>query len=96
MTGRVVPTGGLPLDVGAVVCNASTLLNVADAAAGKKVVEKYGDRWRRGAHAAHVQGPVGISCRELLEAAGRVRPSRAAILSAARAWAAWWTTRMSR
>ncbi|MCQ4735886.1 hypothetical protein NE463_20890, partial [Anaerotruncus colihominis] len=36
-----VPTGGLPLDVGAVVCNASTLLNVADAAAGKKVVEKY-------------------------------------------------------
>ena len=41
VTGRVVPTGGLPLDVGAVVCNASTLLNVADAAAGKKVVEKY-------------------------------------------------------
>ena len=30
VTGRVVPTGGLPLDVGAVVCNASTLLNVAD------------------------------------------------------------------
>ena len=31
VTGRVVPTGGLPLDVGAVVCNVSTLTNIAAA-----------------------------------------------------------------
>ena len=40
VTGRVVPTGGLPLDVGAVVCNVSTLTNIAAALDGKKVTEK--------------------------------------------------------
>lgn len=70
VTGRVVPTGGLPLDVGAVVCNASTLLNVADAAAGKKVVEKYVTVGGAVRTPRTFKVPVGISCRELLEAAG--------------------------
>ena len=70
VTGRVVPTGGLPLDVGAVVCNASTLLNVADAAAGKKVVEKYVTVGGAVRTPRPFKVPVGISCRELLEAAG--------------------------
>ena len=70
VTGRVVPTGGLPLDVGAVVCNASTLLNVADAAAGKKVVEKYVTVGGAVCTPRTFKVPVGISCRELLEAAG--------------------------
>ena len=72
VTGKVVPTGGLPLDVGAVVCNAGTLLNVARAAEGKRVVEKYvtiGGAVRR---PKTVKVPVGMSCRELLEAAGGV------------------------
>ena len=69
VTGRVVPTGGLPLDVGAVVCNASTLLNVADAAAGKKVVEKYVTVGGAVRTPRTFKVPVGISCRELLEAA---------------------------
>lgn len=70
VTGRVVPTGGLPLDVGAVVCNASTLLNVADAAAGKKVVEKYVTVGGAVRTPRTFKVPVGISCQELLEAAG--------------------------
>ena len=70
VTGRVVPTGGLPLDVGAVVCNASTLPNVADAAAGKKVVEKYVTVGGAVRTPRTFKVPVGISCRELLEAAG--------------------------
>lgn len=70
VTGRVVPTGCLPLDVGAVVCNASTLLNVADAAAGKKVVEKYVTVGGAVRTPRTFKVPVGISCRELLEAAG--------------------------
>ena len=70
VTGRVVPTGGLPLDVGAVVCNASSLLNVADAAAGKKVVEKYVTVGGAVRTPRTFKVPVGISCRELLEAAG--------------------------
>ena len=70
VTGRVVPTGGLPLDVGAVVCNASTLLNVADAAAGKKAVEKYVTVGGAVRTPRTFKVPVGISCRELLEAAG--------------------------
>ena len=70
VTGRVVPTGGLPLDVGAVVCNASTLLTVADAAAGKKVVEKYVTVGGAVRTPRTFKVPVGISCRELLEAAG--------------------------
>ncbi|MCI8493394.1 4Fe-4S dicluster domain-containing protein [Anaerotruncus sp.] len=70
VTGRVVPTGGLPLDVGAVVCNASTLLNVANAADGKKVVEKYVTVGGAVRAPRTFKVPVGISCRELLEAAG--------------------------
>ena len=69
VTGKVVPTGGLPLDVGAVVCNASTLLNVARAAEGKKVVEKYVTIGGAVGQPKTVKVPVGMSCRELLEAA---------------------------
>ena len=72
VTGKVVPTGGLPLDVGAVVCNASTLLNVARAAEGKKVVEKYVTIGGAVGQPKTVKVPVGMSCRELLEAAGGV------------------------
>ena len=81
VTGKVVPTGGLPLDVGAVVCNAGTLLNVARAAEGKRVVEKYvtiGGAVRR---PKTVKVPVGMSCRELLEAAGGVTEPTGGLLA---------------
>ncbi len=40
VTGKVVPTGGLPIDVGAVVFNVSTLKNIYDAMIDVPVTEK--------------------------------------------------------
>lgn len=70
VTGRVVPTGGLPLDVGAVVCNVSTLVNIAHALDGKKVVEKYVTVGGAVKHPVTLRVPVGISLAELIDAAG--------------------------
>ena len=70
VTGRVVPTGGLPLDVGAVVCNVSTLVNIANAMDGKKVIEKHVTVGGAVKNPVTVRVPVGISLKEVLEAAG--------------------------
>ncbi len=40
VTGKVVPSAKLPLDVGCVVCNVATLANIAKASSGEAVVEK--------------------------------------------------------
>ena len=40
ITGRVVPTGGLPLDVGCVVSNAATVYQVHEALQGRPVTDK--------------------------------------------------------
>lgn len=69
VTGKVVPTGGLPLDAGAVVQNVSTLCNVADALQDlpvtKKLVTVTGEV---GAPAAY-EVPIGVSIGELIAAA---------------------------
>ncbi|MBQ2445258.1 MAG: SLBB domain-containing protein [Oscillospiraceae bacterium] len=70
VTGRVVPTGGLPLDVGCVVCNVSTLVNIANAMEGKKVIEKHVTVGGAVKNPVTVRVPVGISLKEVLEAAG--------------------------
>ena len=70
VTGRVVPTGGLPLDVGAVVCNVSTLQNIALAMDGKKVIEKFVTVGGAVKNPVTLRVPVGISIKELIEAAG--------------------------
>lgn len=41
VTGKLIPPGGIPLAVGAVVDNVETIVNVAHAVAGKPVVDKY-------------------------------------------------------
>lgn len=70
VTGKVVPTGGLPLDVGAVVCNVSTLMNIAQAMEGTPVTEKLVTVGGAVKHPATFNVPVGISAKELLLAAG--------------------------
>ncbi|MEK6730870.1 MAG: 4Fe-4S dicluster domain-containing protein [Pseudomonadota bacterium] len=40
VTGKVIPEGGLPLDVGVVVCNVTTLMQIAHAMDGKPVTER--------------------------------------------------------
>ncbi len=52
ITGKVVPTGGIPIDVGAVVCNVSTLININNAMMDKPVTDKY----------LTVTGEVGAPC----------------------------------
>lgn len=41
VTGKVVPVGGIPLDVGAVVCNACTMYNIANALEDKPVTKRF-------------------------------------------------------
>jgi len=71
-TGRLIPPGGIPLQVGAVVCNVETLVNVAAADAGRPVTEK--TLTIAGAVRAPVTitVPLGTSLRDCLAAAGGV------------------------
>ena len=41
LTGRIVPEGGIPIQVGCVVVNSETALNIYNAIQGKPVTEKY-------------------------------------------------------
>ncbi|KAB3525609.1 proton-conducting membrane transporter [Alkaliphilus serpentinus] len=41
VTGRIVPEGGIPLDVDTVVSNVGTMVNIKDAILGKAVINKY-------------------------------------------------------
>lgn len=67
---RVVPTGGLPIDVGAVVSNVSTLRDIGRALQGVAMTEKYVTVGGAVAHPVTLQVPIGTSGLELLEAAG--------------------------
>lgn len=69
-TGRVVPVGGLPLDVGAVVQNVSTLLNISDALEMKPVTDKYVTVAGEVERPAVFRAPLGTRVRALIEAAG--------------------------
>lgn len=69
VTGKVVPTGGLPLDVGAVVQNVSTLCSIADALSDIPVTHKLVTvNGEVGAPAAY-EVPVGVAIGELIAAA---------------------------
>lgn len=70
ITGRVVPTGGLPLDVGAVVCNVSTLLNISAALNGSPVIEKYVTVGGAVKEPVTLKTPIGTPISELIKAAG--------------------------
>jgi Na+-translocating ferredoxin:NAD+ oxidoreductase RnfC subunit len=56
--------------VGTVVCNVSTLVNIAAALDGKKVIEKYVTVGGAVKNPVTLRVPVGTSLKELLEAAG--------------------------
>lgn len=70
LTGKVVPTGGLPIDVGAVVLNVSTLVNIARAMDGKPVTDKYVTVGGAVATPVTISAPIGTPIRLLIEAAG--------------------------
>ncbi|MDR1948051.1 MAG: SLBB domain-containing protein [Spirochaetaceae bacterium] len=68
--GRIVPEGGLPLSVGALVINVESLLNIHNALEGKAVVEKYITVTGAVRNPRTFKVPLGISMGELVEKAG--------------------------
>lgn len=70
VTGRIVPEGGIPLHVGVVVANVETLINIAEALAGKPVTEKYVTVTGAVSRPATFKAPIGMAIRELIELAG--------------------------
>ncbi|HUT11006.1 MAG TPA: 4Fe-4S dicluster domain-containing protein [Thermoguttaceae bacterium] len=67
--GRVIPPGGIPLHVGAVVMNVETTLNVAAASAGP-VTHKYLSIAGAVAEPVTLRVPIGITLAECVSAAG--------------------------
>ena len=69
VTGRCVPERGLPSDVGCVVDNVGTVLNIADALEGKAVTEKYLSVVGEVTHTMQLHVPIGTSVLECVHAA---------------------------
>ena len=69
-TKRVVPTGGLPLDVGAVVVNANTLINIADAIDGVPVTHRFVTVAGEVEKPQTLKVPIGTPIAQLLKKAG--------------------------
>lgn len=69
-TGRIVPEGGIPLDVGVVVMNVSTLRNVAEAIEGRPVISKEVTVAGEVANPGVYRAPIGTSIAEVIAGAG--------------------------
>ena len=69
-TGRLIPPAGLPLQVGVVVHNVETLVQLADAAEGKPVVDKWVTVTGAVAHPQTFRVPLGVTFGELIELCG--------------------------
>lgn len=70
VTGRIVPEGGLPLQVGAVVSNVESLLNVSRALDGKPVTDRYLTVTGEVARPVNLAVPIGMSFRDVVQLAG--------------------------
>ena len=70
VTGRIVPEGGLPLQVGVVVANVETLVNIAAALAGIPVTDKVVTIGGAVSKPVTVKAPLGMKVGELIALAG--------------------------
>jgi Na+-translocating ferredoxin:NAD+ oxidoreductase RnfC subunit len=70
ITGKVVPLGGIPVDVGAIVCNVSTLLNIAESSNEIPVTTKFVTITGEVQKPITLNVPIGIPITKLLEIAG--------------------------
>lgn len=71
VTGRVVPQGGIPIDVGAVVNNVFTLALLADAVEGKPFTHKYVTVTGEVNRPCVCEVPLGVSIGEVIETYGQ-------------------------
>lgn len=69
-TGRLIPPGGIPINVGAVVCNVETFVNVAAAASGVPVTTKTVTLAGAVKRPVTLTVPVGTTYRDVIEATG--------------------------
>ncbi len=69
-TGRLIPVGGLPKDVGCAVNNVETLINIARAVDGVPVTHTSLTITGAVASPCSVTVPIGVRCRDVLELAG--------------------------
>ncbi|MCL4378052.1 MAG: SLBB domain-containing protein [Actinobacteria bacterium] len=70
VTGKIVPEGGIPLNVGIVVINVETLFNIAHAVEGKNLTEKFVTVNGAVETPKTLKVPIGTSVRSLIEACG--------------------------
>lgn len=75
VTGRLIPPGGIPLQVGAVVNNVETFVNIATAAEGKPVTHKMLTIAGAVRSPITLRVPIGSSYRDCIEAAGGLTTS---------------------
>ncbi len=70
VTGRLIPPGGIPIQVGVVVNNVETFVNIAAAAGGKPVTHKWLTIAGAVRSPATLQVPIGTTYRDCLEPVG--------------------------
>ncbi|HMM21115.1 MAG TPA: SLBB domain-containing protein [Selenomonadales bacterium] len=80
VTGRIVPEGGIPLQVGVVAANVETLVNVAQALRGTAVVDKYLTVTGAVARPLTVKIPVGTAVRDVIALAGGATAGEYAVI----------------
>lgn len=69
-TGRLIPAGGIPLQVGSVVHNSETLYNMAEAMEGRPVTRKILTVTGEVKNPISCSVPIGITLKELIDIAG--------------------------
>lgn len=81
ITKKMIPPGGLPLDVGCVVDNVETVINVAHAVANRAVTEKYVTVTGEVKTPITTRVPVGTSFRDCIEMAGGLTVDNPVVLT---------------
>lgn len=80
-TGRVVPAGGLPIDVGVIVYNVETVLNVHKALGGTPVTHKYVTVGGAVKNPQTYKVPIGMPLENLVELSGGASEEDTVILN---------------
>ena len=80
-TGRIVPAGGLPIDVGVIVYNVETVLNIYHAINGEKVTHKYVTVGGAVKNPQTYRVPIGTPLTYLVELSGGVTEKNTVILN---------------
>jgi Na+-translocating ferredoxin:NAD+ oxidoreductase RnfC subunit len=81
ITKRLIPPGGIPLDVGCVVDNVETIINVAHAVANQPVTEKYVTVTGEVKNPITTRVPVGTPFRDCIDLAGGLTVDNPVVLT---------------